>query len=331
MTIEVFQNPVFAGYFADPFCWFHNGIYYAVGTGRDENDVCPRTGRAVPMLRSRDLHHWERVGHVLEAAPEEKGGQFWAPEVAYDGHRFYMYYHPNGNGKGFHIRCAVADMPEGPYRDTGTPLTDVAKNPFAIDAHAFRDDDGQWYLYYATDFLDASTEAFRGTALVVDRMKNMTTLEGRPRSVMRAHWQWQVFKRERDMYGTVADWYTLEGPTVLKRAGKYYLFYAGGCYENDTYGVDYLVADHPLGPWREAGKDRGPQVVRTIPGKIIGPGHNSIVTSPNGQDYFVYHAWNQEMTERQLWIDPLLWVNGQPQVERFAPYIAAKNASGASS
>ena len=96
---DSFNNPVFAGYFADPFCWYHDGTYYAVGTGKDEADACPRSGNVVPMVRSLDLHHWERVGHVLQPPTEEKGGSFWAPEVAYDGRRFYMYYHPNGNGR----------------------------------------------------------------------------------------------------------------------------------------------------------------------------------------------------------------------------------------
>jgi GH43 family beta-xylosidase len=322
-----FENPVFASYFADPFCWRHGGIYYAVGTGKDEADACPRTGNVVPMIRSRDLRHWERVGHVLEQLPEEKGGHFWAPEVATDGIRFYMYYHPNGNGKGFHIRCAASDRPEGPYRDVGRPLTDVRTNPFAIDAHAFQDDDGAWYMYYATDFLDIEPGIFRGTALVVDRMKSMTELEGDPRVVQRATAQWQIFKRDRDMYGKVADWYTLEGPTVVKRLGKYWLFYSGGCYENETYGVDVLIADHPLGPWHPAyaASAEGPQVVRTMPGRVIGPGHNSIVTGEDGHDYFVYHAWDEAMSERQLWIDPLLWLKEGPEVARFASYIRSKS------
>jgi beta-xylosidase len=284
------------------------------------------------MITSRDLVHWERAGHVLEQHPDEKSGFFWAPEVATDGKRFYLYYSPGGRRPGlqFHIRCAASDRPEGPYRDVGTPLTELAKNPFAIDAHAFRDDDGQWYMFYATDFLDFSDHYHRGTALVVDRMASMTTLEGNPKVVKRATRPWQLFQRQRDMYGTVADWYTLEGPTVIKRHGTYYLFYSGGCFENDTYGVDVLTAPHPLGPWTEptpALTKLGPQVVRTIPGKVIGPGHNSIVTAPDGTDYFVYHAWNKEMTERQLWLDPLTWTPATatlpplPRIARFAHHI----------
>lgn len=239
--------------------------------------------------------------------------------------RFFLYYHPNGNGQGFHIRVAISDQPEGPYQDSGTPLTDVAQNPFAIDSHAFRDSDGQWYLFYATDFLDSDATTFRGTALVVDRLHDMTRLEGDPQEVMRAHWPWQCYERNRDMGGRVADWYTLEGPTVRKRGDKYFCFYSGGCYQNDSYGVDYLVADHILGPWHEMGHERGPQLMRSIPGQVIGPGHHSLVTAPDGQDYAVYHAWNEAMTARLMCIDPLLWTTQGPGIERFVETIRLSN------
>ncbi len=313
-----FSNPVSDVYLADPQCFYYQGTYYAVGTGQAEAGDEKLPDRVIPMIKSRDLQHWEPVGHLLEPPAEEKGGSFWAPEVHYNDGTFYLYYHADGNGHGFRIRVATSDSPEGPYTDTGSPLTDVLKNNFAIDSTAFRDDDGQWYLFYATDFYDSDATTFRGTALVVDRLKSMTELEGHPQTVMRAHWQWQLYLRHRLMGGVRADWYTLEGPAVIKHDGKYYCFYSGGNYANDTYGVDYLVADHIDGPWRETGEFRGPQIMRTVPGKVIGPGHNGLVSSPDGkQDYIVYHAWNKAMTRRQLWVDPLMWTEHGPQVERF--------------
>ncbi len=326
MPPNTFSNPVYRAYLADPFCLLHDGTYYAVGTGETVTHAAHASGRVVPMLRSKDLQHWEPVGPVLVPPPEEVGGSFWAPELAYHDGTFYLYYHPNGNGHGFHIRVATSTMPEGPYTDTGRPMTDVRRNPFAIDATTFRDDDGQWYMYYATDFYDADATTFRGTALVVDRMKSMTELADHPQTVMRAHWQWQIYERDRLMGGLRADWYTLEGPCVTKHDGKYYCLYSGGNYQNETYGVDYLVADHPMGPWREAGQFRGPQVTRTMPGKIIGPGHCGLVRSPDDkQDDLIYHAWNDAMTERQVWVDPLVWTDHGPQVERFAAYIRARS------
>ena len=156
---------------------------------------------------------------------------------------------------------------------------------------------------------------------MVDRLRGMTELEGNPHIVMRAHWPWQIFEHNRNMAGKVADWYTLEGPTVRKHGGKYYCFYSGGNYQNDSYGVDLLVADHIFGPWRETGRERGPQIMRSLPGKVTGPGHNSIVSSPDGRDFIVYHAWNKAMTARLMCVDPLLWTPEGPVVKRFADYI----------
>ena len=317
-----FSNPVAATFLADPFCFLHDGTYYMVGTGAAEAGGTDPAARVVPMLRSTDLQRWEEVGPVLFPPDDERGGSFWAPEVAFADGVFYLYYHANGNGAGFRIRVATSRTPEGPYHDTGQPMTDVRRNPFAIDSTAFRDDDGQWFLFYATDFLDSDAHTFRGTALVVDRLESMTALAGHPQVVMRAHWQWQIFLRDRLMYGKAADWYTLEGPCVVKRGGLYHCFYSGGNYENDTYGVDYLVADRVTGPWREVGRERGPQIMRSIPGRVIGPGHNSIVSSPDGaQDFIVYHAWDPAMTARRPWVDPLLWTPDGPVVRRFAERI----------
>ena len=327
---DEFSNPVCEAYLADPFCFLHEGTYYAIGTGAEEAGQAGSTGRVIPMVKSKDLQCWEEVGPVLEPPGEERGGSFWAPEIAYHEGTFFLYYHANGNGRGFRVRVATSRTPEGPYRDTGQPLTDVAANPFAIDSHAFRDDDGQWTLFYATDFQDSDSGTFRGTALVADRLNSMTELEGRPQVVMRAHWPWQIYERARPLSGLTADWYTLEGPCVVKRDGKYYCFYSGGNYQNDSYGVDYLVAERITGPWREVGKVRGPQLMRSVPGEVIGPGHHSIVSSPDGQrDYIVYHAWNAALTKRQMWVDPLVWSASGPRVERFAGHIRECNGRAA--
>jgi beta-xylosidase len=317
---EEFNNPVHAEYLADPFCWYHDGYYYAVGTGKKEaGSSTSEPGNAVPLVRSRDLHIWESMGRVLVVPDEEAGNSCWAPEVAYNDGKFYMYYHPGNDTDGRRIRVAVSDLPEGPYIDTGIPLTDITKNRFAIDSHPFRDDDGQWYLFYATNFYDITDDTFRGTSLVVDRMVSMTEMAGDPQVVMRARWPWQCYERDKLAGGVVADWYTLEGPTLRKRDGKYYCFYSGGCYQNDSYGVDYLVADNIMGPWYEVGREQGPRIMRSVPDKVIGPGHHSIVTAPDtGQDYAVYHAWNAEMTARLMCVDKLMWTEDGPVIERFA-------------
>ena len=49
-----------------------------------------------------------------------------------------------------------------------------------------------------------------------------------------------------------------------------------------------------------------PLVIRTLPGLVTGPGHNSVVRGPdNRQLYCVYHRWVDDA--RVLSIDPLDW------------------------
>jgi beta-xylosidase len=296
-----YTNPVHPDYFADPFVLRVGPDYYAYGTaGRPTLD-----GRAFEVLRSRDLVHWTSLGGALDRLSGE-AQDYWAPEVAEHAGQFYMYFSAGQADKGHQLRVARADAPEGPFRDLGVVLT--GDDPFSIDASPFQDEDGQWYLYYARDFLDGERV---GTALAVQRLEDMTRLVGERHTVLRASADWQIYKRDREMYGGVYDWHTCEGPFVVHRGGRYYCFYSGGAWEQPNYGVSYAVADHPLGPWTEPAVG-GPTVLRTVPGRIIGPGHNSLVVGPDGHDYIVYHAWDAALTGRRMCIDRLDWTPDGP-------------------
>ena len=319
-----YKNPVYQGYFADPFVWRHDGIYYALGTGRIEAEshaahgAAPTTGTQKPgvflMLHSDDFVHWTALGAALESLPPDYGNAYWAPEVAAIDGKFWLYYSVGREDKAHHLRVAVSSRPEGPYRDTGTRLTDPFTCPFAIDASPFRDGDGEWYLFYARDFLDTEGGARAGTGVVVDRMVSPTKLAGNPIQVVRAHHDWQRFMKDRIMYGGVYDWHTIEGPCVYKRNGKYWCLYSAGRWENETYGVDYAVADRVTGPYETGDNSRGARVLHTVPGKVIGPGHNCVAPGPNeGTDYIVYHAWDPGMTGRRMFIDPIEWFKDGPR------------------
>jgi beta-xylosidase len=284
----------FDGYFADPFVLAVDGGYVAYGTGSAPG------GRAFEVLRSADLETWEPAGGALEPLEASWATDYWAPEVAHHDGTYFMYYSAGSGDKGHRLRVATADAPEGPFRDAGTVLTPDER--FAIDPSPFRDDDGAWYLYYAHDVLDGERP---GTTLAVDRLTDMTTLAGEPRTLLRATHDWQRFKADREMYGGVYDWHTLEGPFVVKRQGRYHLLYSGGSWENDTYGVSWAVADHPLGPWHEP--VTGPALLRTLPGELTGPGHCSVVTGPDGEDRLAFHAWNAAGDRREFHLRRLRW------------------------
>lgn len=328
MKTRTYTNPVYKGYFADPFVWEYQGVYYAIGTGAkeaegqvDENAIAPgitspSKQRVFPLLQSDDFWNWHFAGNALLRPDPALGDNFWAPEVAESDRTFYLFYSVGHEDKNHQLRVATSDSPLGPYQDIGEPLLDPESCPFAIDPHPFCDDDGQWYLFYARDFLDTEGGVRAGTALMVDRLQGMTKLAGEGKVVLRARSDWQRFLASRPMYGGIYDWHTLEGPCVRKHAGRYYCLYSGGRWETESYGVDYGVADSVMGPYSDVGNELGPRVLRSVPGRVLGPGHNSIVVGPDGQtNYIVYHAWGANMEMRQMCLDKLIWTSDRPRCD----------------
>ena len=293
--MSFFRNPVYPHSFSDPFILKFRGEYWGYSTGfQPDNNV-------FGILHSKDLVHWAPIGSAME--PIEGGHTcYWAPEVIYDEGSFLMYYSV-GNEETMTIRVARADNPEGPFSDLGISLT---KEPFAIDAHIFLDDDGSRYLFYATDFL---THDRIGTGTVVDRMLSPFKLERNPQPVTRPHYEWQVYDPKRVSKGGV-KWHTVEGPFVLKHKGLYYEMFSGGNWQNLTYGVSYVVSDRIIRSEEWEQHADGTQILpilRTIPGTVVGPGHNSVIRGPdNRQLYCVYHVW--QGGERVLAIDRMDWI-----------------------
>lgn len=298
--LATYTNPVYPGSFADPFVLRHEDWFYAYGT----NDVVD-SAWAFEVLRSRDLVHWDSLGRCLTDLTG-RARDHWAPEVACSDGRFYLYFSVGVEDRDHVIRVAVSERPEGPFRDTGRALTPHER--FAIDAHPFRDDDGQWYLFYARDLLEGERV---GTSLAVDRLVDMTRLVGEPIPVLGPTADWQLYQAARPIYGREFDWHTLEGPFVVRRLGRLWCFYSGGAWTGAGYGVSYAVADSPLGPWVEPVP--GPALMRSRPGGLEGPGHNSIVVGPDGRDYIVYHAWDPAHTTRRMCIDRLEWTPDGPR------------------
>jgi GH43 family beta-xylosidase len=220
---------------------------------------------------------------------------------------FFMYYAADGR-----LRVATASHAAGPFRDAGRDL--FPDEPFTIDAHPFRDPrDGQWYLFFAKDFFDERVGT--GTA-VVPLADDMLTPTAPSRVVVRASSDWQIYERNRTWYDRVwPAWHTVEGPCVIAHAGRYFCLYSGGCWQGADYGVSFAVAEHPLGPYRDEWSGHGPAVLRGIPGKVLGPGHNSVVLAPDGcTPLIVYHAWDAARAARRMCIDALVWTrDGLPR------------------
>lgn len=307
-----FQNPVWPGYFADPFVLRCRDAYYAYGTGATPLEA---DGRAFPVLRSTDLRKWEYVGGAMQAIPGATA--YWAPEVAHKDGKFYLYYSAAfGGGDETHaLRVAIADSPAGPFVDSGKPI--LPEQGFCIDPHPFCDPQtGKWYLYFATDY---TSDEPHGTGLAVVPLRDdLVATDGNVVAGIRASQDWQIYEKDRNYKGRVwPRWYTVEGPFVLYHEDRYWCLYSGGRWSSADYGIGFAVAEHPLGPFRDDMAVHGPVVLKGVPGKLIGPGHNSTTVSPDGKtQLIVYHAWNTERTMRQMCIDRLIWTADGPRCRR---------------
>ncbi len=293
---KFYTNPVVARDFPDPFVFKFCAQYYAIATGFWHD------GGVFGILRSRDLINWTDCGSALKSVPFPDAPCYWAPEIYYRNGKFYLYYSV-GNEENMRIRAAVSDSPAGGYVDAGIDLT---SEQFAIDAHVFVDDaDGSEWLFYATDFLDYDQI---GTGTVCDKMISPLELQGKPQPVTRAKYDWQIYDPMRASKGNVR-WHTIEGSTVLKRKGLYYQMFSGGNWQNVSYGVSYATTRNinQTEEWSQVadGEITFP-ILRTIPEKVVGPGHNSVVRgTDNRQLYCVYHRWAADLSGRQMAIDPL--------------------------
>src|SRR4051812_7162413 len=250
-----YQNPIWPGYFADPFVLRWGGVYYAYGTG----DSTATARGAFLILRSSNLVEWETLGPALRGQ-ENATCDFWAPEVAAHDGKFYLYYSraPKGRDALHRLRVAVADNPAGPFIDQGAVLPEG--EGFCIDANPFRDPrDGKWYLFFAKDFFEERT----GTGLsVVPLTADMTRAAAPSHEILRANADWQIYERDRWHYERRwSAWHTVEGPCVIAHDGRYFCFYSGGNWQTPDYGVDYAEAAHPLGPWIHS-PDFAPVVLR---------------------------------------------------------------------
>ncbi|MDX6228819.1 MAG: hypothetical protein QOI76_2209 [Frankiales bacterium] len=294
------RPPVWGGYCADPFVFRDGDRYLMYGTTPE-----PLDGRAFQTLHSTDLVTWTPAGGALEPVPgAAPGTEYWAPEVVAADGTYWMYYSAGPGDAGHHLRVATATDPAGPFHDLGIDLT--PELPFAIDPSPFRDDDGSWWLYFATDFLYGDRP---GTVVAVAPLAAMTAL-GEHRIVLTATADWQRYQANRHMYGANYDWHTLEGPHVVRHDNRYWMFYSGGDWHSEGYGVAVAVAERPQGPWTPQWE--GPTFLSTAASGLIGPGHNSAFVDHDGSCVVAFHSWNAERTIRRPHLAATCWTPDGP-------------------
>lgn len=273
---------------ADPSVFHENGVYYLVGT----EGGSPKCSDAVfPVYESKDLRAWRLCetpagcSRLLPLAEAFGGRHFWAPQLFRRDGRFYFAYTAD-----FHWGIATADGPRGPFRKY-VEFPKQARQ--AIDPFVLQDDDGRVYAYYSC--------ANVGGIACVELSADLRRFVSEPVRCIRCDQPWERLPLEpryeelnrRFGYGEWerfhAETGTTEGPTVLKRHGKYVLFYSANDFRSPDYCVGVAVADAPRGPWRKL--QAGPALWREQSG-LNGTGHGDAFVDRDGALWYVFHAHN---------------------------------------
>lgn len=277
-AVPVYRNPVLPADYSDPDAIRVGDDYYM--TASSFNHV-----PGLPLLHSRDLVHWNLIGHALpRLVPEEHfrtvrhGGGVWAPSIRFHKGRFHIYY-PDPD---FGIYLVTARDIRGPW---STPRLVLAGKGL-IDPCPFWDDDGKAYLAHAY----AGSRAGIKSILVI-RPMNATgdSITGEAVMVYDGH--------EKDP--------TVEGPKLYKRNGWYYIFAPAGGVSTGWQTV--LRSRSVYGPYERK------VVMHQGPTAINGPHQGAWVNTPSGEDWFL-HFQDREAYGRIVHLQPMQWKDGWPVI-----------------
>ena len=290
--------PVYDGDFPDPFVLVApDGRYFAYGTQTGDLNI--------QVMESEDLAQWYPRGDALPKLPPWAGwGRTWAPAVLErDGARgsggvpqkeYVLYYAVRYEAAGRQaISVATAADPAGPFTDrSDTPLIFQEERGGSIDPSPFVDADGTAYLLWKSDdnAVDG-TASLWGAPLEADGR----ALAGPPVELLRHDADWEDPLVEAPSLARLDD-------------GTYVLFYSGGWWESDRYGIGYATGSAPLGPFRKETTD-GPWLA-SEPG-LAGPGGGEVFRDAGGDWRLAFHAWTPPRVgydaggARSLWIERL--------------------------
>lgn len=301
-----YSNPVLAGDYADPSVIRVGDDYWATATSSEWAPL-------FPILHSKNLVDWETVGHVFpDKLPEWAEAHFWAPEITYDNGKYYIYYTAKKKGGNLCVGVASASSPTGPYTDHGAL---VCQEVGSIDGYQIRNENGVLYLIWKED----GNSRGLPTPIWGQRMnEERTALLGE---------KFELFRNDP------ATWEggLVEGAALVKRGDYYYAFYSGDacCGRECTYGIGVARAKKLEGPWEKY--ENNPIMQKNEEWKC--PGHGTLVTTPEGKDYFLYHAYSTEASVyagRQGLLDEVKWgEDGWPYFEDRSPGTTVEAGNGA--
>src|SRR5215212_1099310 len=297
-----YTNPVIAGDFPDPSVIRAGRDYWATAT---TGDWAP----SFPILHSTDLINWRVAGAVFPKPPAWAKGDFWAPEITEDRGRYFVYYtarRDDGPKKvgTLCVAVATAPSPSGPYTDHGPLVCQISERGGvgSIDAYFVRDEAGGPYLVWKADGNDAEPD--QPTSIFAQPLsEDGTKLVGKRKEILRNTAPWER--------------HVTEGSAIIRRGGWFYHFYSGNacCGRGCDYALGVARSRKLLGTWEK--HPANPILDENAAWQC--PGHGSIVTTADGRDFLLYHAYRKGggafSLGREALLDEIKWnEDGWPSI-----------------
>ena len=247
------------------------------------------------ILHSKDLVNWKAVGSVFATKPDWAKGDFWAPEIAADKGKFYIFYtarREEGKGKKgtLCVAVAVSDKPDRNYVDKGAL---VCQEMGSLDGFFIRDENGKPYLVWKEDGNDRQ----QPTWLYAQKLnESLTKLVGKPK---------KLFRNE----GSGWENHVIEGADIVRKDGWFYMFYSGNacCGRSCNYALGVARSKTLLGKWEK--NPANPILAANETWQC--PGHGTIVKTPDGADFLLYHAYRKRADAfnigREALLDKVEW------------------------
>ena len=293
--MTVASNPILKGFYPDP---------SICRVGEDFYIVCSSFVYApgVPIFHSKDLAHWEQIGHVLDResqlpAHDEISRGIFAPTIRYHKGTYYMITTNVTHGGNFLV---TAENPAGPWSE---PYYLGDEECPGIDPSLFFDDDDR--CYYVGTRPNPEGVRYNGDWEIWVQELDLNTMKLTGESV--AIWK-----------GAVKDVIWPEGPHLYKKDGYYYLLHAEG-----GTGPEHAISvarSKELFKWFE-GCPRNPIFTHRNLGKdypVIYAGHGDLVDDKDGNWYIVMLASRQCKRHcslgRETFLAKVDWEEGWPVV-----------------
>lgn len=268
---DTYINPILSGDYPDPTVVRVGNDYYMTHSSFHRMP-------GLTVLHSKDLLHWEPISFALS----QHLGSVWAPDICYYQGKFYIYFTVSQGNDDFSTYVVTATHPDGPW---STPVNLNVGN-WIDPCHAVDNVTGQRWMFLSGG---------HRIRLSSDGLSTVGKLE-------------KVY----DGWEYPDDWITegkaLEGPKI-QRIGKFYYWLnaQGGTAGAPTSHMIIVARSLSLeGPWENAPNN---PIVHTYSGdeKWWSKGHGSLIDTPDGQWYVVYHAYEKGFLNngRQTLMEPI--------------------------